>query len=29
MNNLNKGILLFALLSLIFSIFSLYSVNNN
>ena len=29
MNNLNIGILLFALLSLIFSIFSLYSVNNN
>ena len=29
MNNLNTGILLFALLSLIFSIFSLYSVNNN
>ena len=29
MNNLDTGILLFALLSLIFSIFSLYSVNNN
>lgn len=29
MNNLNTGILLFALLSLIFSIFSLYSANNN
>ncbi len=29
MNNLNTGILLFAILSLIFSIFSLYSVNNN
>ena len=29
MNNLNTGILLFALLSLIFSIFSIYSVNNN
>ena len=29
MNNLNTGILLFALLSLIFSIFSLYSVINN
>ena len=29
MNNLNTGILIFALLSLIFSIFSLYSVNNN
>ena len=29
MNNLNTGILVFALLSLIFSIFSLYSVNNN
>tara|TARA_B100001146_G_scaffold121418_1_gene106629 strand:+ start:282 stop:746 length:465 start_codon:yes stop_codon:yes gene_type:complete len=29
MNNLNIGILLFALLSLIFSIFSLFSVNNN
>ena len=29
MNNLNTGILLFAILSLIFSIFSIYSVNNN
>ena len=29
MNNLNTGILIFALLSLTFSIFSLYSVNNN